>query len=176
MYRSDWIHSINFYIFDLLEKALIRTLQTCFIQLPCTAQMEIGRTIKITILAFITVMMLWACNQRPSPSNVTKNFLTAVGQLDLDAASALATNETSHELAGIADLFFNRGIGSFRILEEAVTGDEAVVKTFLEDLETEIEVYLIRVEDQWKVDASPQKFKEKSNNEQDSEKINPQEV
>jgi hypothetical protein len=107
------------------------------------------RTLKFSGLAFLTVMILWACASE-SPKQVAEKFLTAISVGDFEAAKKWATKEshTALDMAAANDKDHIAERHKIQIGEETISENKATV--VYKDNEDEKVLKLSKEDGKWK--------------------------
>ena len=111
----------------------------------------------LSIAGIISLMLIIgfaaiSCGKKGSPSSVVKNFYAAVEKGSTEEFTKLMAPGEGEVMLMLAEkakgMITSRG--GIKNVEETITGDKAVVKTFFKDDSTE-ELHLVNVDGEWKV-------------------------
>ncbi len=113
---------------------------------------------KITPFALLSALLLIfiSCGKGDSPKSITEKFLSSISAGDYDAAKKYGTEDTDR-LLDFMSSFKKMGVEpganemKFEIIDEKITGDEAVVNVKVEGHTKDQIFNLIKEEGKWKV-------------------------
>ncbi|TAJ11366.1 DUF4878 domain-containing protein [Marinilabiliaceae bacterium JC017] len=115
---------------------------------------------KKVLIVLATVCLIAACSST-SPEEVAKKFVENVAQQKFDEAKKLATPGTCELLdmaRGLGDVFGGKKVEpdfdyKFKLVNKVKEDDKYII-TYLNEKEEEQKLTVIKMEGEWKVDAS----------------------